>query len=360
MLPSTNITTTMVGNELGISSRDIGTLCTSQRINRYSKYKPIKAPGFLDRNSDWGKGPDRNYSLNVPKFKLTDNTFTEFITYIRPTGGENSPYRLGDFTKYKHDARKPFEIKFPEYIIFGKEDEKALVTLTKTEITDGQISFEDIYGSDAFFGVRVKTSHPNTYSFITAESVDGVYTIDIQQCPTLMIRDEYAFVECFVSSVKIPQWESYPTNVDIKSVGLEGMPSVKMVPIKTYIWDIYNIDYNLGNGSENGSIAMDVGNAAGDNNGVSKGGTVLYRIENSYNIVSLQVRIVKYENENSYVFYDKTTMRPKGITPDVINATTLPVNQRFKFNSPLYQPELPRENLDVYYKIDYKFNYMNT
>lgn len=36
-LPNSNITTTMVANELGTSSRDVGYLCTHEGINKWSK-----------------------------------------------------------------------------------------------------------------------------------------------------------------------------------------------------------------------------------------------------------------------------------------------------------------------------------
>ena len=69
MLPSTEITTTLVGNTLGISSRDVGILCTSDNINYFSKYKPVKLQAdSIDRNANpnWYKATNGNCGINVP------------------------------------------------------------------------------------------------------------------------------------------------------------------------------------------------------------------------------------------------------------------------------------------------------
>lgn len=42
ILGSAGITTGIVGNAIGSSSRDIGTLCTHNNINKWSKHKPIR------------------------------------------------------------------------------------------------------------------------------------------------------------------------------------------------------------------------------------------------------------------------------------------------------------------------------
>ena len=41
-LGTTNITTTLVGNTLGVASRDVGVLCSSSLINKWSKNKPVR------------------------------------------------------------------------------------------------------------------------------------------------------------------------------------------------------------------------------------------------------------------------------------------------------------------------------
>ena len=58
-LPTTGITTTLVGTTLGVSSRDVGTLCTHPNINMWSKYKPVSINNAApERSTDWWKGED--------------------------------------------------------------------------------------------------------------------------------------------------------------------------------------------------------------------------------------------------------------------------------------------------------------
>lgn len=44
-LASSGITTSLVGNTLGISNRNVGGLCTSSNVNPWSKWKPIHIRG---------------------------------------------------------------------------------------------------------------------------------------------------------------------------------------------------------------------------------------------------------------------------------------------------------------------------
>lgn len=112
-LGTSNITTTLVKNTLGENSRDVGTLCSSDKINVESKHKPIfrsGTQGVTDselENANYGfsdtiiDGFD-NYSqefMNNPDQYLTD------WPYKKPTGMGTAPFRLGDFRGYDHTAK---------------------------------------------------------------------------------------------------------------------------------------------------------------------------------------------------------------------------------------------------------------
>lgn len=116
MLPVTNISTTLVANTLGISSHNVGQLCTSDRINMWSKYKPVRyntsAPITDDQRKYAYYGIDLDYVCSKDPIILFDRAKEEW-RYKRPSGGSSSPYRLGDFRKYNHNARYPFRYSFP-------------------------------------------------------------------------------------------------------------------------------------------------------------------------------------------------------------------------------------------------------
>ena len=126
MLPNTNLTTTLIGNELGVSSHNVRELCTSSSINKWSKWKPIiyktTGVGITKNNIIEAKaGLSPSAQLTTLKSAITPNgienpvnkTVAEVVsqikpyTYNRPTGGVNSPYRMGDFRNYDHVTTPP-------------------------------------------------------------------------------------------------------------------------------------------------------------------------------------------------------------------------------------------------------------
>ena len=101
-LPSTNISTSLVGNTLGTSSRDVGTLCTHPSINKWSKYKPVP----LNKTSELTDADLISVSCG-----LSRNPQTQEISYSKPRGGlYNEYYRLGDFRTYNHLAVPPVNV----------------------------------------------------------------------------------------------------------------------------------------------------------------------------------------------------------------------------------------------------------
>ena len=110
-LASSGITTSLVGNTLGISNRNVGGLCTSSNVNPWSKWKPIHS---TVSTMTLGELKNRNYGIQI----IQANNPTSLVsaikangnkgyTYNKPTGGSNSPYRLGDFRNYEHSATMP-------------------------------------------------------------------------------------------------------------------------------------------------------------------------------------------------------------------------------------------------------------
>ena len=91
-LPLTGITTSLVAQTIGVGSNDVGTLCSSTKINKWSKWKPIsiaKVTGLTESDLQ-----SANYGLSIPAADSDDGTYlSQTWGYIKPTGGANSPYR---------------------------------------------------------------------------------------------------------------------------------------------------------------------------------------------------------------------------------------------------------------------------
>lgn len=119
---------------LGVNSLDVGTLCRSANINKWSKYKPV-VKNLIDTvtgqmnmttkawlgTATWWKGTSGTCGfgsvsvlIDTPS-NIAYNSINSggMWNYQNPTGGQNSPYRLTDFAGYNHRAVCPFAIVPP-------------------------------------------------------------------------------------------------------------------------------------------------------------------------------------------------------------------------------------------------------
>ena len=87
----------------------LSTLCTSSKINQFSKWKPVNYDG-IEINATILK--NINYGLTITSASTVDQLVSLIDengthTYDRPIGGLKSPYRLGDFRNYNTNAPIP-------------------------------------------------------------------------------------------------------------------------------------------------------------------------------------------------------------------------------------------------------------
>ena len=103
---------------IGVGTSDVGTLCTSDNINMWAKFKPVRRAGINPYDSStWWKAEKGNCGIVPMTFnrsnimselsKFTDGGLHGWV-YERPTGGAGSPYRLADFNGYFHKALPPY------------------------------------------------------------------------------------------------------------------------------------------------------------------------------------------------------------------------------------------------------------
>ena len=115
-ISKSNIKVSEVKSVLGESTTDVGALCKSQKINMWSRYKPVHIANtpFPDRSSDWWLGSNLDCGIVARVVSLysdikdaqTADTLNGWA-YQRPYGGAISPYRLADFGLYYHNAESP-------------------------------------------------------------------------------------------------------------------------------------------------------------------------------------------------------------------------------------------------------------
>lgn len=192
-----------VKSVLGESSNDLAALCKSSKINVWAKYKPTVFPSpFPD---DWYKAKDGNFGLNitvdnaksnwkdlVAEYSKVNNGYSTL--YNKPIGGASSPYRLGDFRGYFHNANP--EVR--DYLgmnIFIRESDTNQITAEYNVISvDGdQISyFEFAAFKDKYFGYIITDKSKSTLMFITTASSVGTFTVLLPK-NALQVGDYLAF-----------------------------------------------------------------------------------------------------------------------------------------------------------------------
>ena len=106
-----------VATALGESSLDIGTLCTSLKIQKWSRNKPERHPTLGILTEDQRK--QNFFGFDISEIFNTDaeSTLEAAIEnrgeypYLEPIGGESSPFRILDFDGYNHSAERPYKYK---------------------------------------------------------------------------------------------------------------------------------------------------------------------------------------------------------------------------------------------------------
>ena len=209
ILPKTDISIMDVRNVLGYPSTDLGTLCSCENINPWSKYKPLlmttdAVNWVLNGNKlinydGWEKGNLGTYGFTFP----TSSTIDSIINgakwvYNPPTGGTRQPYILGSFAGYNSNA-------VPFLMTPYKENE--LVEVNRTTNTqfgigaaislssDSQIGFDDFADSrlnNAVFCAIFKTgTYTPTVVNANGTLVNGNTTIlvPLSQSPFTVDRD---------------------------------------------------------------------------------------------------------------------------------------------------------------------------
>lgn len=109
-LSSSNITTNEVGKAIGLGSSNVSILCSSAKVNMWSKWKPISLNAVTLTDTlltDYKCGlsiNETNLSTLAGALIDWDGTLASQYQwdYLKPLGGSSSPYRLGDFRNYEH------------------------------------------------------------------------------------------------------------------------------------------------------------------------------------------------------------------------------------------------------------------
>lgn len=148
------ITRAEVAAMLGESFNSVNELCRSTKINKWSKWKPVRVKTYS------GITPSQlqtaNYGLKPPD-RTTD--YTTIVNtkweYVRPLGDGNSPFRLGDFRNYNKNAGAIARVEDISSIDLSAITNKQFSLMLNTGDSNDLISLSDFGGviGNYYYGI---------------------------------------------------------------------------------------------------------------------------------------------------------------------------------------------------------------
>lgn len=212
ILPSTSLSDTDIRDT--IREKNLGT-CTfdsrswflpDAKINKWSKYKPVKLATYPLPGTDWWKATDGYCGFSIPQFSDIDSLIadTSTWTYNLPTGGANDPLRSFDFRGYKAGAVIPFSLLLPDAIRVGSSG--TVVKLMMLSVDANNLSLNDIVGNK-YFGVVVKRGTQIAVKTSSSYISAGDNILSIDDCGLLNSAGTIT-IAGFLTSQAIPTWTS--------------------------------------------------------------------------------------------------------------------------------------------------------
>lgn len=213
-LPEINISTTLVGNYLGDSSRNIGILCGNTGINQWSRKKPIRIQNPV--SSTWYKASDNRFGLSLPLTILGDETggYNYIWGYIRPNDANG--YRLGDFRGYDNSMGPAMVMNlYPsgtvKYLLSSNilfQYDRSTNPIFCIELDEFDIDFYQYY-----FGIRLRkgilSTDPTIWVTLATNMSDVIsaIVIDLGNSPFNGSPGTY-YWEAFICESIVPQTDS--------------------------------------------------------------------------------------------------------------------------------------------------------
>lgn len=201
-LQISGITMSMVANEIGHFNNNLGVLCNSQNINKWSKYKPIindvsvnsvngflpYASGLIIKHDTLTTGTSLNYfvpcnTTNILNLEtMAGHTYDDIKEFFE--------FRLGDFRKYNHNALKPsYDAIFPDMEVFPGENQKVNLVFTmendSLEIIKSILSkrnyFDEISYIDSYFFGNQRYNYNQLTGLTSLSNTIYSYSVNINQ-----------------------------------------------------------------------------------------------------------------------------------------------------------------------------------
>lgn len=242
VLATTGISVTLVKNALGAATNDIGQLCQHSNVNIFSKNKPVSYPAtVIDGISNWWKGADQKCGILMEVInKDLSNFDSANWRYLPPTGGSNSPYRLGDFrgydtNKYPSVFMQTIQAKYSLY------NSKTLTfRLNVNTVNTTLLSHQDIPElSGSYLGLVIKSPDGKIW-ILTSDTTIGA--ANYSGCP---ITIDFSLLTFNVSNLYGKNLTLYFFLSNIKGTGVQTSWDGNMVPKALFHNDTYKNKFDI-------------------------------------------------------------------------------------------------------------------
>lgn len=192
------VTVTDVKQVLGVSSNDVGYLCSNQhgKINMWSKYKPVIDPRVSPSDDDWWLSYDKDAGWDMLYFEdisILTNISNYNWEYKKPIGGASSPYRLADFRGYDPNSEMPIKTNVSgNYTINYYSQRYLYISLTtRSQENNGDLDFNKIMVfskytmrqiplSELYLAIRLTPTSGSYSYFLCSATKIGDESVDIR------------------------------------------------------------------------------------------------------------------------------------------------------------------------------------
>lgn len=221
-LPNTGITSTMVASAIGASSRKWSALCKHTQINKWSKWKPVRHNSLVPITQ--AQLASTNFGLKPPTPK-TDYTEVMDVKwgYEKPTGSSTSPFRIGDFRNYYHNAGAIAYVEEKIHINKTTITSREISLLMNTGGTNYLIGLDDFIGDiGGYYYGAVLEERTNRYIITSNKTLANggfSFTLDFTQAPFNLLWKDYTIRHLLIS-------KSSPTIQRLENFGAASYMSI--------------------------------------------------------------------------------------------------------------------------------------
>ena len=187
---------------LAETANSVGELCTSPKINKWSKCKPIifdkvgnvSIPDMVTRKCGFYI-PFKTSLSEIVSFYRANGMNDYKWEYRKPTGGISSPYRLGDFRNYNGLAERFYSVSEIEEKEIPESTANIFLTVTNKTVESSNVRWGDINFDNHRMGVLTVLKNTNViHSFdVTNTDLDDYMSLKTLSIAinTLVVGTDY-------------------------------------------------------------------------------------------------------------------------------------------------------------------------